>query len=136
MSLIARIVFSAVVLFSLLALVLFLNTFRFVSRQIQVEPAPNVELDERQMARRLAEALRFKTVSYRQTSDFDREEFLGLHAFLEETFPQIHSVLRKEVIGKYSLLYTWPGRDRTDWSRDYAEIVRFFIQQIRNSTGQ
>ena len=113
MSLIARFVLPAVVVFSLLALVLLLNTLRFVSRQIQVEPAPRMKLDELAIAERLARALRFKTVSYPEPSDFEAEEFLGLHAYLEETFPRVHSALTKEVIGGYSLLYSWPGRDQS-----------------------
>ncbi len=111
MGLTTRFLFSALVLAVLLALVLLLNTLRFMSRQVEVEPAAMVKLDERQMAERLARALQFKTVSYPEPSDFDTEEFLGLHAYLEGTFPRVHTALKREVVGAYSLLYSWPGRN-------------------------
>ena len=61
------------------------------------------------MAGRLAQALRFQTVSYEDTTKFRSEEFKGLHKFLEQSFPRVHSTLTKEVVGDYSLLYTWKG---------------------------
>ncbi len=111
MNLTNRFLFSALTLVGLLALVLLLNTSRFVSRQVQVEPAPRMQLEEREIVMRLARALKFKTVSYPEASDFDAEEFLGLHAYLEESFPRVHAVLKKEVVGGYSLLFCWPGSD-------------------------
>jgi len=60
---------------------------------------------------RLAEAVRFRTVSPQQPSDFDPEPFLAFHAFLAEQFPETHRVLQRETVSEYSLLYTWPGSD-------------------------
>lgn len=31
--------------------------------------------------------------------------------FLESSFPKVHSVLSKETVANYSLLYTWRGID-------------------------
>ena len=61
-------------------------------------------------AERLAAALQYPTVSH-QTADLDETAFLGLHRYLEQSFPQTHATLKREVIAGYSLLYTWPGRD-------------------------
>ncbi len=60
---------------------------------------------------RLAAALRFPTVSHQDPGRFDPEPFQALHAFLEESFPRVHSALRREVVADYSLLYTWQGSD-------------------------
>jgi len=60
---------------------------------------------------RLAESLRFETVSPADPADFRGEPFLAMHAFLAGTFPRVHEALRREVVADYSLLYTWEGRD-------------------------
>ena len=91
----------------LLASVLLINTLGFTSKQIHIEPIQPVNVDENSVALRLANALRFQTVS----QDIKGEEFLALHRYLEDTFPTVHSTLTKELVGEYSLLYTWKGRD-------------------------
>ena len=111
MSFTAKLFASALLVLCLLGLALLMNTYRFRSRQIQVQPADEVKLDEEQVAERFGRALQFKTVSYPEPSHFDAEEFLGLHGYLEEFFPRVHSALTREVIGEYSLLYSWQGRD-------------------------
>jgi carboxypeptidase PM20D1 len=62
-------------------------------------------------AERLAEAIRFQTISWEEADRLDREAFLAFHAFLERSFPQVHASLRREVVNEYSLLYTWMGED-------------------------
>jgi carboxypeptidase PM20D1 len=94
-----------------LASVLLVRTFRFSSKQVQVEPAPALSLEKEAVAGRLAQALRFQTVSYGDANQFRGEEFLAFHRFLEQSFPRVHSALTREVVGDYSLLYTWKGRD-------------------------
>lgn len=58
---------------------------------------------------RLAEALRFRTVSPEGAAPVERREFLGLHQFLERSFPRAHAALRRETVGSLSLLFTWRG---------------------------
>ncbi len=95
----------------LLASLLLINTLRFTSKQIQVEPIKPISIDEVSAAARLAQALRFQTVSYQDTGQMKGEEFLALHKYLEQIFPKVHSTLTKELVGDYSLLYTWKGSD-------------------------
>ncbi len=85
----------------------------FPSKQISVPPAPPLKVDVTSSVARLARAVTFKTVSYQNRADFDASEFEGLHAFLESAFPKVHSHLRKETVGGWSLLYTWPGSDES-----------------------
>ena len=87
------------------------NTLRFTSRQIQVEPIQQVAIDEASTATRLAGAIRFQTVSYQDSGQIQYGEFVRLHRYLEHSFPKLHSTLTKEVIGQYSLLYKWQGRN-------------------------
>ena len=98
----------------LLASVLLINTLRFTSRQIQIEPIQVVHVDEGSVAPRLAQALRFRTVSYEDVGQIKGEEFLALHRYLEQTFPKAHSTLTKELVGDYSLLSGDAFRQKTD----------------------
>jgi carboxypeptidase PM20D1 len=59
----------------------------------------------------LAAAIRLETISYDSAAEFRPEPFLALHRLLETTYPQAHAALRREVVGGYSLLYTWRGSD-------------------------
>ncbi|MCK4828869.1 M20 family peptidase, partial [bacterium] len=55
--------------------------------------------------------LQFQTISFKDPEQFDKKPFLSLHQYLEKTFPKVHSSLQKEVIGDFSLLFTWRGQD-------------------------
>lgn len=90
---------------------LLVRTARFTSKQVAVEPAGYVALDEPGAAQRLARALWFRTISHDDRAAFERGEFLGFHTFLETAFPAIALNLRRELVGGLSLLYTWRGAD-------------------------
>jgi len=55
----------------------------------------------------LSEAIRIKTISGAD-EPYD-EEFKAFHSFLERAYPLVHKNLRREVIGRASLLFTWSG---------------------------
>ncbi|MEK6208903.1 MAG: M20 family peptidase [Pseudomonadota bacterium] len=96
---------------AVLAAVLSFNAARFGSRQIDVprndEAAPAAEA----AAQRLAQAVRFQTLSHQDPSKFPGSEFKGFHAFLSRSFPRMQSALRRERINGYSLVYEWAGTD-------------------------
>ena len=94
-----------------LAVVLVVNTFRLSSKQIDAEPIADIPMNEIAAAERLAGALRLATISHEDPADFDGEVFLQLHAYLEETFPNVHSTLTWETVNDYSLLFRWAGSD-------------------------
>jgi carboxypeptidase PM20D1 len=81
------------------------------SRQLQVAAAPPVQVDVAAAASRLGAAVRFKTVSSYEDENANASEFEALHAHLQASFPKAHAVLKREAIGKFGLLYTWPGTD-------------------------
>jgi carboxypeptidase PM20D1 len=87
------------------------NTWRQGSRQIEVQPIAKLPLDEEGAAQRLAASLRFKTISNYEQPELNADQFLLLHEYLQKRYPKAHSVLKRELVGKYSLLYTWPGSD-------------------------
>lgn len=94
-----------------LAVVVFANTIRKESKQLQVLGAQLPAVDANQAAQRLAPAIAFKTISSYDNASANDEEFFKLHAYLEKTFPRTHAALQREVIGGKSLLYTWKGSD-------------------------
>jgi carboxypeptidase PM20D1 len=99
-------------LFGILATVILIRAAGFDSRQIQSEPLQAIGIDRVELVKRLSEAIRFKTLSLQETVHSNPNEFLQLHAFIDKSFPRLRQSLNKETVGRYSLLYTWPGKDK------------------------
>lgn len=95
----------------LLVAVLLFRTARFTSRQLPAEPAVRLVLDTAGAAERLAGAIRFRTISYQDSTAFDGPEFARFHDYLRSRFPRLHALLKREVTSGYSLLYEWRGTD-------------------------
>jgi carboxypeptidase PM20D1 len=110
---IKRTLFLLLALLIVLAAVVGINTWRHSSKQLQVAPIKPLVLDEQAAAGRLATALRFRTISYVDLPDQNADEFHKLHAHLMQHYPHAHAKLKREIVGGYSLLYTWPGSDPT-----------------------
>jgi len=101
----------AVSVLVVLAGVLLTKTLRSSSPQIDVAPPPDIALDKTGAAGRLAEAVRFRTISPNDPREFEPGALLGLHEFLRTSYPNVHRALIREVVNEYSLLYTWKGTD-------------------------
>jgi carboxypeptidase PM20D1 len=94
-----------------LAAVLVVRAARMPSRQPPPgSVAPIALRPDAELAAHLAGALRRPTVSS-PTGPAEPRAFLALHAYLEVTFPRVHQALRREIVGDYSLLYTWTGSE-------------------------
>lgn len=106
-----RLVLGALALLALLLAVLAFNTLRQGSRQLQVQPAAPLAVDQQAVAEKLAGAIRLQTIASRDDADAGAAEFRKLHAWLEQRFPRVHGTLKRELVAGYSLLYTWPGSD-------------------------
>jgi carboxypeptidase PM20D1 len=102
---------ALIIVLLVLAAVALERTYTFRSRQPQVAPVTAEPLDTAALAQRLAGALRFKTVSYQDSSQFDAREFDGFHRYLRATFPRLHAALKLEKVNGYGLLYEWTGSD-------------------------
>ncbi|MCO6357200.1 M20 family peptidase [Roseivirga pacifica] len=86
----------------------------FTSKQMKGVEQVNIDVDLEGAVERLSKAVTFKTISNQDRDDFDTQAFLDYHEFLEKSYPNVHKVLKKEVLGDprpYSLLYTWQGKD-------------------------
>src|SRR5262245_37116032 len=108
-----RALLGIISLLVLLVCFLLINTLRYPHRQVQASATEGlkVKVDEAAIAERRSQVLRFRTVSYQDARQSDGNEFTNLHAYFERSFPKLHSTLMKEVVGDYSLLYTWKGKD-------------------------
>jgi carboxypeptidase PM20D1 len=97
---------------ALLAAALVVRTLGYPSKQVPVQPVTDWKIDSA-AARRLAGALRFRTISYQDSSRFDAGEFRRFQEYLAKTFPKTHTRLSRETVGTFSLLYRWTGTDTT-----------------------
>jgi carboxypeptidase PM20D1 len=94
-----------------LAIVVGAKTLLMPSRQLNVAAATPVQVDAAAAAARLAAAFRFETIASSTDVDANGAEFTGLHVLLQSSFPKAHAVLQRELVGRYGLVYTWPGSD-------------------------
>ncbi|WP_398467156.1 M20 family peptidase [Tardiphaga sp.] len=106
-----NIILVAVAIVVVLAAVVLVNTFRQGSKQIAVSPAPKVAVDEQAAAQRLAEAIRFQTISNAFNPDQAAVPLRAMQAHLAASFPAFHAATKLEVVRGYSLLSTWQGSD-------------------------
>lgn len=79
------------------------------SYQLDVEPVDGIAVEADEAAWRLAEAIRFKTISHQDPDHFDGKVFIDFHKFLSDSFPRVHKTLERETVSDYSLLYRWQG---------------------------
>ena len=108
---IKRIVLVLAALLVLLVLALAVNTLRQGSRQLEVPALAELTVDKAGAAQRLSEAIRARTLSSLEQPGQNADQFLQLHAMLQARYPKAHAVLKREIVGDLSLLYSWPGTD-------------------------
>ena len=105
------ILYAVLSLLALLIAVMALNTLLRRPNRTNSEQTTKTELtlDADKFAKNLSGMIRHKTITSPTPEGIDSEAFLGLHRYLEETYPLIHKAVEKTVIGDYSLLYKWTG---------------------------
>ncbi|MDB5626306.1 MAG: Gly-X carboxypeptidase precursor [Tardiphaga sp.] len=104
---------ALVVLIALMALAatLAFNTFTTASKQIAVTAIQRVAVDHDAFAKRLAEAIRFRTISSYENPDQAAAALRGMQAHIAASFPAFHAATTRETVADLSLLYTWQGSD-------------------------
>ena len=91
--------------------VILVRTVSFKSRQIHPARVEGIRVDQEASARRLSQAIRFKTISFRSPREDSAAEFPRFAAFIAQAFPRVNAQLTKEAVNEFSLLYTWKGKD-------------------------
>ena len=105
---------AVIILGLIVGLIAFLTVRTIVypwRRPIEAGTAARIQIDADAVARKLSEAVRFRTISQDEPSANDPGQLVAFREWLERTYPTVHSKLRREVVGDYSILYTWPGTD-------------------------
>ncbi len=76
------------------------------------EPAATDRIGFRdQAALRLAEAVRFRTISYGPGAPVEAAAFDALDSFLVRSYRRVHAVLGRESVNRFSRLYRWQGSE-------------------------
>jgi len=94
-----------------LAVAVGVKTLLTPSRQLAVAAATPVKVDAAAAAARLGAAVRFKTIASVTDANANADQFDGLSAHLQASFPKAHAAMQREVIGVHGLVYTWAGSD-------------------------
>lgn len=95
-----------------LILVISFNTFRFTSKQVEVnsvEPYPI----RTSSVRNFSNSLKIKTISHEEPEKFDAQEFERFNQFLATTYPQVFQQLEHQTFLNYSHLFKWQGSDNS-----------------------
>jgi carboxypeptidase PM20D1 len=97
-----------------LIVVVLARTFLISSKQIGPLPHTAEGVDAQKVARDLAGAIPYRTVSWgpegtAEQRQVTQEAFVAFHAYLEKSFPQLYAKLDHEVVGANNLLFTWKG---------------------------
>ena len=96
---------------ALLAAIISINAVRLDSRQIDVARNDEAAPAAAAAAQRLAQAVRFQTLSHQDPSKFPGAEFHHFQAFLSGSYPRVEAALKKRRVNEFSLVYEWPGTD-------------------------
>jgi carboxypeptidase PM20D1 len=105
-----KLILSIIFLFIALIAVVLVNTFTYQSRQSKISPVKEIFI-KGEAIQNLSESVRIKTISYDEAEKFDSIPFINFLNFLEKKFPVCDSLLKKEIINKYSALYKWEGKN-------------------------
>ena len=100
-------------LIAALAIIMISRT-NIVYEDVQPEPAVGFavpELDEAAVVARFAGAIRMRTISHDDRSNFDAEPFLAFREYLRGAFPLVHERADITVINNYSLVFRIDGSD-------------------------
>jgi carboxypeptidase PM20D1 len=94
----------------MLLIVIIIKTLLFTSLQTKSESVAMVSPGD-ECIDHLSKAVRFQTISYSGDSPVDSSSFRNYISFIAESYPLTNSRLKKEVFNKFSLLYTWQGKN-------------------------
>jgi carboxypeptidase PM20D1 len=95
----------------ILGAILSYNALKVSSKQISAKPAADIKIPENAV-KHLSEAIQIETISYEDVQDRDTVASQAILDYIQKTYPLVDSLLKKEVIAEYSLLYTWQGTDK------------------------
>lgn len=94
---------------AVLLLILVIRACLFVPQKQEKVTAKPVTLNQDKIVTDMVDMIRCKTISDRDESKVDRQEFAKFEALLKDRFPNIHKTCTFEKVGKTGLLYFLKG---------------------------
>ena len=108
---IKKTLFALFGLIAALILIVAAKTLFTTSKQLNIPPENPVTLDSGAASARLAAAVKLQTISSATDAEAGADAFKALHQHMLTSSPKLHAALKRELVGSYGLLYTWPGTD-------------------------
>ena len=65
--------------------------------------------DSERVTRLMSDAVKYETISYGRDKPTSGKQLLAFINYLEQQFPLVHKNLQREIVNKYSMLYTFEG---------------------------
>lgn len=90
--------------------VILIRAIRFKPVELPPVEEEAITLNREKIIADMVDMIRCKTVSHREETLVDREEFAKFEVLLKERFPNIHEKCQLEKIGKTGLFYFLPGK--------------------------
>ncbi len=106
-----RVVLILAGLVVLLAAVVVVRTMLHQPKELEVVEPQTIALDEDVIARHLAEAIRFETISHQRAEDFEPDVFEAFIDWVKTTYPEVDKTMELVLLGEYTLLFRWDGTD-------------------------
>ena len=95
---------------AVVVVIVLVNTFRHTPDTLRQVAPVEVTVDEDLIARHLAEAVQFRTVSHQDPSLREQDQFEGFIAWVKSTYPEVNENLALTRLND-TLLYRWEGAD-------------------------
>ena len=95
----------------LITLVVLVRAFLHSPEMTEEIALVDISLDEQAIAERLAQAIRFRTVSHQRPEEFEADQFTGFIDWVKVSYPEVNADLQLTMAGDYTLLYRWEGSD-------------------------
>jgi carboxypeptidase PM20D1 len=86
-------------------------TWKAPSYERPVALAAPIAIDGERAAERLAQAIRFRTVSNQDQTQKRWDQWDRLQAWMAATWPRAHAAMSREVVAGHTLIYRWTGSE-------------------------
>lgn len=97
-----------------LLLVLMIKTVFFKPQEINVDPLDKETIDQEKVLKHFSGMIQFKTVSNYDKEKMDMDAFKGFQNYLKSTYPLVHQVCERALIGHTGILYKWQGKHHNE----------------------
>jgi len=92
-------------------MVILLRALRFRPLEEKEAVSEQFQINQEKIIQDMVDFIRCQTISNREESLVDRNEFIKFIKLLEDRFPQIHRTCTRDFIGKTGILYRWKGKN-------------------------